>query len=69
MNKLVLLLAGLATFAVCGCSTYFHGSAPAGADKVYVVGSKQSFGGSKSMVWLCPTKAGGECEQVELIKE
>ena len=56
-----------AVFALSGCATQFQGSAPASDGKMYVVGAKQvPFVGIQPMVWICPEKSPGECEEVKV---
>ena len=67
MRKFAVTILFAAMFAIGGCATQFHGSAPASDGKMYVVGSKQVlFFGIQPMVWICPDKSPGECEEVKV---
>jgi len=67
MKKWAMALTIVAVLGLSGCSTTFHGSAPADADHIYVVGGKiKPFLGWRPVVWRCPAKTRGDCEEVHV---
>ena len=65
--KTAVISIALIALTLTGCSTQFHGSAPADNDQIYVVGSRVKFmRGWVPTVWICPEKDAGECREVDV---
>lgn len=68
--RTVRICAAAVLLATTGCSVYFHGSAAAPGNKVYVVGGQQGFFTTSSSIWLCPAQGNeAPCEKVEVVTE